>query len=76
MTHELTDLAKDTAKGRLLLTLEGGYNLFGLQDGVRSVLLTLSGQEPGSPAKLNVSASLERELAPIFKVQKAFWPVR
>jgi len=76
MTHELTDLAKDTAKGRLLLTLEGGYNLFGLQDGVRSVLLTLSGQESGAPAKLNVSASLERELAPIFKVQKAFWPVR
>ena len=74
MTEELTRLARETAKGRILLTLEGGYNLFGLQDGVRSVLLALTGQETGSPARLRVSATLEGELAPVFKVQKAFWP--
>ena len=75
MAGELTNLADKTARGRLLLTLEGGYNLFGLRDGVRSVLLALIGRSSESPAKLSISASLERELAPVFKVQKAFWPV-
>jgi acetoin utilization deacetylase AcuC-like enzyme len=75
MTGELIKLAGETAKGRILLTLEGGYNLFGLQDGVASVLLTLLGRGSGSPEKLSVSAALESELAPVFRVQKAFWPV-
>jgi acetoin utilization deacetylase AcuC-like enzyme len=75
MAGELMNLAHQTAQGRLLLTLEGGYNLFGLQDGVRSVLLALNGQRSESPVKLSISASLERELAPVFKVQKPFWPV-
>jgi acetoin utilization deacetylase AcuC-like enzyme len=75
MAAELLSLAHLTAQDRLLLTLEGGYNLFGLKDGVRSVLLALSGQKQPSPVKLSPSASLERELAPVFKVQKAFWPV-
>jgi acetoin utilization deacetylase AcuC-like enzyme len=73
LAGELTDLAGQSARNRLLLTLEGGYNLFGLQDGVRNVLLSLSGQRPESPARLSLSASLERELAPVFKVQKEFW---
>jgi len=75
LADELMNLAHRTAQGRLLLTLEGGYNLFGLQDGVKSVLLALSGQRSESPAKLSISASLEPELGPVIKVQKAFWPV-
>jgi acetoin utilization deacetylase AcuC-like enzyme len=76
LAAELMSLAGQTAHDRLLLTLEGGYNLFGLQDGVVSVLRALSGLMPGSPrTRLNPSDSLERELSPIFKVQKSFWPV-
>jgi acetoin utilization deacetylase AcuC-like enzyme len=75
LAAELMSLAKQTAQNRLLFTLEGGYNLFGLQDGVRSVLLALSGRGSESPAKLSPSASLERELSPVFKVQRTFWPV-
>jgi acetoin utilization deacetylase AcuC-like enzyme len=76
LAGELMNLAGQTAHSRLLLTLEGGYNLFGLQDGVTSVLRALSGQSPVSlPAELSPSASLERELSPVFKAQKAFWPV-
>ena len=73
MAGELMDLAQQTAHGRLLLTLEGGYNLFGLQDGVRSVLLTLRGQSSASQAQLRISGSLERELAAVFRAQGAFW---
>jgi len=74
LAGELMKLAGQTAHDRLLLTLEGGYNLFGLQDGVTSVLRALNGQPAASPpAMLNPSASLERELSPIVKAQKAFW---
>ena len=76
LAGELMKLAGQTARDRLLLTLEGGYNLFGLQDGVVSVLRMLSSQMPATaPAELNPSAFLERELSPVFKAQKAFWPV-
>lgn len=75
MAGELLNLAHQTAQDRLLLTLEGGYNLSGLKGGVKSVLFAISGQKPATLAKLSPSASLERELAPIFKVQKSFWPV-
>ena len=73
-TELLAGLAQETCQNRLLLTLEGGYNLFGLKDGVKSVLLALSGRERISPVRLHPSGLLERELAPVFKVMKAFWP--
>jgi acetoin utilization deacetylase AcuC-like enzyme len=73
LTAELTGLAKKTSRNRILLTLEGGYNLIGLKDGVKSVLLALSGQERTSPAKLNPSGALERELAPVFNIMKSYW---
>jgi acetoin utilization deacetylase AcuC-like enzyme len=74
LTTELTGLAERTSRNRLLLTLEGGYNLFGLKDGVKSVLLSLSGRERMSPAKLNPSGTLDSELAPVLKVMKVLWP--
>jgi acetoin utilization deacetylase AcuC-like enzyme len=76
MAGELLGLANQTAQNRLLFTLEGGYNLFGLSDGVKSVLLALSGQSSKAPAELRTSAALERELAPVFKSQKPFWPLK
>ncbi len=75
LTAELMDLARQTAQDRILLTLEGGYNLLGLKDGVKSALLALNGQEQKTPARLSPSTALERELAPVFKVMKVFWPV-
>jgi acetoin utilization deacetylase AcuC-like enzyme len=75
LAAELLELAEETAASGLLLTLEGGYNLFGLRDGVRQVLLVLAGKERpqlGAPA---AAPALERELAPVFKVQKKYWPV-
>ncbi|MGB7297276.1 MAG: histone deacetylase [Candidatus Aminicenantales bacterium] len=75
MAAELSGLAHQTAQDRILFTLEGGYNLFGLRDGVKSTLLALRGQKQKIPARLSPSSALERELAPVFKVMKVFWPV-
>jgi acetoin utilization deacetylase AcuC-like enzyme len=75
LAAELLTLARTTSHQRLLFTLEGGYNLFGLEDGVKNVLFVLGGKEKVSAHKAQISASTERELSPIFKVQKKYWPV-
>jgi acetoin utilization deacetylase AcuC-like enzyme len=52
MTRQIVDLAAETCDGRLLVALEGGYNLRGLRDGVLAVLAELSG-DPRCPGKVN-----------------------
>jgi acetoin utilization deacetylase AcuC-like enzyme len=75
LAAELVELAEETAGAKLLLTLEGGYNLFGLRDGARKVLLVLAGKERPQPGTPTATEALQRELTPVFKVQKKFWPV-
>ncbi len=43
MTRILTDLAEEVCDGRLVISLEGGYNLEGLRDGALAVLNELLG---------------------------------
>ncbi len=45
MAKQLVDLAGEVCEGRLLVVLEGGYNLQGLRDGVLAVLGELSGNQ-------------------------------
>jgi acetoin utilization deacetylase AcuC-like enzyme len=47
MTRAMLELADEVCGGRLLVTLEGGYNLTGMRDGCLAVLAELSGQKPG-----------------------------
>ena len=75
LTAALMESARPTAQGRVLFSLEGGYNLFALKDGVKSVLLTLSGEQRTPPPELRPSPALERELEPVFKAMKGYWPV-
>ncbi|MBN2438368.1 MAG: histone deacetylase [Deltaproteobacteria bacterium] len=44
LTRILLDLADECCKGRLVLVLEGGYNVLGLTRSVRAVLLELLGE--------------------------------
>jgi acetoin utilization deacetylase AcuC-like enzyme len=55
MTRALVRLAEEVCQGRLLVTLEGGYNLDGQRDGILAVLGELYGQMPdtGYPANLD-----------------------
>jgi len=46
MTHRLKELANDVCKGRLVLFLEGGYDLEGLSDGCLNSALALLGERP------------------------------
>lgn len=55
MTRVLVDLAGEVCDGRLLIALEGGYNLQGLRDGVMAVLAELTG-DPDCPGKVDDEA--------------------
>jgi acetoin utilization deacetylase AcuC-like enzyme len=44
LTHTLMEIARITCGGKLVLTLEGGYNLEGLRDSVKAVLKELRGE--------------------------------
>jgi len=76
LTADLMSMAQETAQKRLLFTLEGGYNLFGLEEGVKNVLLVLGGKEKARTTKAQVAAPTASELEPVFRVQKKYWPVR
>ncbi len=74
LTAALMGLAHETAQDRILFTLEGGYNLFALKDGVKNVLLALNSREEKPAIEPIPSSALERELAPVIRVIEDFWP--
>ncbi len=73
LTHILLRLAQEFASGRLLLSLEGGYNLRGLEEGVRNVLFTLKEGGAASYSRGECSPTTMEELRPVFQVVRKFW---
>ncbi|MFP6625832.1 MAG: histone deacetylase [Deltaproteobacteria bacterium] len=63
MTHALSAVAEASARGRLLLLLEGGYNLRALSDSVAAVLGALARPQPftADQGELSPSALLARQ---------------
>ncbi len=80
MTRQLVDLAAEMCDGRLLVVLEGGYNLRGLRDGVLAVLAELCG-DPACPGKVDEAAlqaviNADREVGVVEQVRniaKRYW---
>jgi len=76
LTGVVMDIAEKTAGGRLLLSLEGGYNLKALRESVKKVLLRLSGESgsgtpepPGSRRRQDVDMIINL----VLNVQREFW---
>ena len=75
LAAELLALAKDSSRQRILFTLEGGYDLNGLSEGVKHVLCELSGEREKSGIKAEISSSTLRELTPAINFLKKYWPI-
>ncbi len=73
LTSELLTLAHDFSNERILFTLEGGYDLQGLREGVKKVLFHLAGEAKKPEIAGKISAIALRELIPIFETQKKYW---
>lgn len=66
------DIARDVCGGKVLITLEGGYNPEGLRSGVRSVIRALLGRDPPSSGAAP-DPSAEQVVQRIISVQKRHW---
>jgi len=62
MSKILTDLAAELCDGRLVLVLEGGYNLQALADGVLASLHEMAGKGGLSPAAFTALVQAKRPL--------------
>jgi acetoin utilization deacetylase AcuC-like enzyme len=67
----IRSIADTVCKGRMLITLEGGYNPDGLRDGVRSVLQALTG--PAWTVPVMDSPAAETVIQSIIARQKKYW---
>ena len=73
LTSKLLALAHDFSKERILFTLEGGYDLQGLREGVKQVLFQLAGEAKKKEIEEKISAITLQELYPVFETQKKYW---
>jgi acetoin utilization deacetylase AcuC-like enzyme len=76
LTDELMAIAEESCGGKLLLVLEGGYDLDGQARSVGEVIRRLAGIRPAPDIPARASPALERELAPVFEVQGDYWPLQ
>ena len=80
MTRVMQQLADELCRGKLLVTLEGGYNLTGMRDGALAVLSELCGQSlPGQNFNNSMVTALQTtgvECSPLMQsisMQKNYW---
>ncbi|XP_019463317.1 PREDICTED: LOW QUALITY PROTEIN: histone deacetylase 15-like [Lupinus angustifolius] len=72
---QMTQMLNALSGGKLLVILEGGYNLRSISSSATSVIKVLLGENPGyeqefsSPSKSGLQTILE-----VLKIQKNFWP--
>ncbi len=78
LAQVVLDIAKACSGNKLLVTLEGGYNLGGLRDGVKSVIQQLSGENVADPdltdrnlGQLGMTA--DHTIARVIGIQKEYW---
>ena len=76
MTRVMVDLATELCDGRLVLVLEGGYNLQGLADGVLASLHEMAGEGGLKPEVLTALTQAKKPLPPLdaaLAVAKKYW---
>jgi acetoin utilization deacetylase AcuC-like enzyme len=79
MTRVLCEAAEELCHGRLLVTLEGGYNLKAMRDGTLAVLAELCGDLNKSPLSAAQAAAFARAdlacpaLDQAMQVAQAYW---
>ena len=65
------NIAEKTCKGKVLMTLEGGYNPDGLREGVRAVLNAYI--NPPQTVTVPAAPAAERVIQNIISLQKKYW---
>jgi acetoin utilization deacetylase AcuC-like enzyme len=72
LVKEIVAVADESCDGKMVLSLEGGYSLPGLEESIVSVLEVATGRDAGTKAKVDESAASELVKAAT-KVHGEFW---
>jgi acetoin utilization deacetylase AcuC-like enzyme len=75
LTRELQNIARDHCGNRIAFVLEGGYDYLSLREGVKNVLLQLSGFGESPEIKAAASESTKQELFRVLEGVRKFWKV-
>ncbi len=78
LTRTLMEIARQTCDGKIVLTLEGGYNLQGLRDSVKAVLKELRGESiigDSDPAGEAGRAAIAPLIERVKKEQDRYWKI-
>ena len=77
MTRKLMDVADACCRGKLVMTLEGGYHLAALRDSVRGVLEEMTGRRVTDSAALTAAYDRKKVayvLWRVYRVHGRYWP--
>ena len=75
LTSEIMALADELCGGRLLFVLEGGYDLLGLAEGVKSVLTRLVGEAGPASVHPEIDPAARLEIEPFRHFHGTRWPL-
>jgi len=77
LTRSVMDIAATCCEGKIVMTLEGGYETAALRDSVKAVLLELAGLSVTNTAEI-LAAADKKKLQPVFRkilsVHQRYWP--
>ncbi len=76
LTRTVMDIADACCRGRVVMTLEGGYDLKGLGSSVKAVIREMAGVSDPVPEPLltrSESEAVERIVATTVRVHGSFW---
>jgi acetoin utilization deacetylase AcuC-like enzyme len=80
MLQILMHMAAEVCSDRLVLTLEGGYNLRALRESVRRILICLSNYDPAKetvplqPQVEALNSNFRSRLREVLTIQRRYWP--
>jgi len=77
LTQSVMEIAESNCDGRLVLSLEGGYDLASLRDSVKAVLLELAGVTTTDPGRVLTKADrkkMDRVLRKVWRIHGSHWP--
>lgn len=75
LASEMMAMADDSCGGRLLLVLEGGYNIEVQARAIRQVLGRMAGIRPAPEIRADISIATQKEITPVIDVQRTYWPL-
>ncbi len=72
MTRSILQLAEHCCKGKVVMALEGGYNLEGLKDSVREVLIELADIQFTDPLEIMATADPKKMKYVLWRVKRVY----